>query len=123
VRLVFTEFAEIGSMQGVVRFLVENGLEIGVRQRSGPDRGEIVWKRPARTTVTCMLNSPVYAGVYVYGRRPLDHTVPRGARGGARRRTARRDGCPTWIEDGVRILSSDGRDQAVRLYFCWSGSR
>ncbi len=101
VRLVFSKFAEIGSIQGVVRFLVENGIEMGVRQRSGPDRGEIAWKRPARATVTCMLNSPIYAGVYVYGRRPLDHTVPRDARGGARRRTARREDYLAWIEDAL----------------------
>jgi DNA invertase Pin-like site-specific DNA recombinase len=101
VRLVFAKFAQIGSIQGVVRFLVENGIEMGVRRRSGPDKGEIVWKRPARATVTCMLNSPVYAGVYVYGRRPANHAAPRDGRGGARRRTARREDYQAWIEDAL----------------------
>ena len=49
VRLVFAKFAELGSVQGVVRFLVEHGIQLGIRARSGPDKGEIVWNaRPGR---------------------------------------------------------------------------
>lgn len=29
-------------------------------------------KRPARATITCMLHSPIYAGIYAYGRRRVD---------------------------------------------------
>ena len=103
VRLVFAKFAELGSVQGVVRFLVEHGIQLGVRARSGPDTGEIVWKRPARSTITGMINHPIYAGVYVYGRRPTDHTGVRtaGGRAGSRRRTARREECLAWIEDAL----------------------
>ena len=72
VRLVFAKFAEIGTVQGVMRYLVEQGIEIGIRMRSGPLKGEVVWKRPARATVTCMLHSPIYAGIYAYGRRRVD---------------------------------------------------
>ncbi len=100
VRLVFATFAELGSVQGVLRFLVENGIEMGVRARGGPDKGEVVWKRPARATITCMLNSPVYAGVYVYGRRPTDSTG-RGGRDKPPRRTARRQEYLAWIEDAL----------------------
>src|SRR5260370_17718395 len=63
VRLIFAKFTEIGSAQGVMRFLVEQGIEIGIRMRYGPDKGQVVWKRPARSPVTCMLNNPVYAGI------------------------------------------------------------
>jgi DNA invertase Pin-like site-specific DNA recombinase len=103
VRLVFAKFAELGSVQGVVRFLVEHGIQLGVRARSGPDKGEIVWKRPARATITGMINSPIYAGVYVYGRRLTDRRGVRAAHGRAwsRRRTARREECLAWIEDAL----------------------
>lgn len=77
VRLVFAKFSEIGSIQGVMRYLVEHGIEIGIRMRYGPDKGEILWKRPARSTVTCMLNNPIYAGIYAYGRRRVDPTRQR----------------------------------------------
>src|SRR5438477_88861 len=31
VRLVFAKFAEIGTVQGVMRYLVEQGIEVGIR--------------------------------------------------------------------------------------------
>ena len=65
-------FAELGSIQAVMRWLVEAGIEVGSRARTGPRKGEVVWRRPARATLTCMLNSPIYAGIYVYGRRRVD---------------------------------------------------
>jgi DNA invertase Pin-like site-specific DNA recombinase len=101
VRLIFAKFTELGSIQGVVRFLTENGIEMGIRARSGPDKGEVTWKRPARATITCMLNSPVYAGVYVYGRRQVNHAGTAAGRPGARTRTARREEYLAWIEDAV----------------------
>lgn len=77
VRLVFAKFTELGSVQGVMRWLVENGIEIGSRARTGPRRGEVVWRCPARATITCMLHNPVYAGIYAYGRRRVDPTRKR----------------------------------------------
>lgn len=74
VRLIFAKFTELGSIQGVTRYLVEHGIAVGKRLRSGPDKGTVVWIRPARATLTCMLNSPVYAGIYAYGRRRVDAT-------------------------------------------------
>ena len=119
VRLVFAKFAELGSVQGVVRFLVEHGIQLGIRARSGPDKGEIVWKRPARATITGMVNSPIYAGVYVYGRRLTDRTGVRAAdgRGGSRRRTARREEHLAWIEDALPAYISLAQHEAnlVRL--------
>jgi DNA invertase Pin-like site-specific DNA recombinase len=41
VRLVFAKFAEIGTVQGVMRYLVEQGIEMGIRMRSGPLKGEV----------------------------------------------------------------------------------
>lgn len=119
VRLVFAKFAELGSVQGVVRFLVEHGIQLGIRARSGPDKGEIVWKRPARATITGMVNSPIYAGVYVYGRRLTDRTGVRAADGpgGSRRRTARREEHLAWIEDALPAYISLAQHEAnlVRL--------
>src|SRR5512132_2752003 len=112
VRLVVAKFAELGSVQGVVRFLVEHGIQLGVRARSGPDKGEIVWKRPARATITGMINSPIYAGIYAYGRRPSDHTGVRGGRAGSRRRTARREECLAWIEGALPAYISLAQHEA-----------
>jgi hypothetical protein len=69
VRLVFTKFAELGTLHAVLRWLVEQGIELPIRLRRGPDKGELEWRRPNRMTLQCMLHSPVYAGIYAYGRR------------------------------------------------------
>jgi recombinase len=72
VRLVFGKFAELGTLHGVLRWLVDHGIQLGIRLRSGPDTGELVWRRPNRMTLQCMLHNPVYAGIYAYGRRRVD---------------------------------------------------
>ena len=72
VRLVFSKFAELGTLHGVLRWLVDHDVEVGMRLRSGPDKGELCWRRPNRMTLQNMLHSPVYAGIYAYGRRRVD---------------------------------------------------
>jgi DNA invertase Pin-like site-specific DNA recombinase/G:T/U-mismatch repair DNA glycosylase len=84
IRLVFAKFTELGTLHALLGWLVSHGIEIGGRQRVGPDRGELVWRRPNRTIVRNIIRSPVYAGVYAYGRR---HTEP--AVGGRRERAVK----------------------------------
>jgi DNA invertase Pin-like site-specific DNA recombinase len=72
VRLVFAKFAELITLHAVLRWLVDHGVELGVRLRGGPDKGELEWRRPNRMTLQCMLHSPVYAGIYAYGRRRVE---------------------------------------------------
>jgi DNA invertase Pin-like site-specific DNA recombinase len=72
VRLVFGKFAELGTLHGVLRWLVDHGIQLGMRLHAGPDKGELVWRRPNRMTLQNMLHNPVYAGIYAYGRRRVD---------------------------------------------------
>jgi DNA invertase Pin-like site-specific DNA recombinase len=72
VRLIFAKFAELTTLHAVLRYLVDHGIELGVRLRSGPDKGELEWRRPNRMTLQCLLHSPVYAGIYAYGRRRVE---------------------------------------------------
>ncbi|MFD5574377.1 recombinase family protein [Streptomyces cadmiisoli] len=72
VRLIFDVFAEKGTLNGVLRHLVDNGIELPMRARSGPDRGDLTWRRPTRATLQWILHSPIYAGIYAYGRRRTD---------------------------------------------------
>jgi Recombinase len=72
VRLIFARFAELGTLHAVLRWLVDHDVELGMRQRAGPDKGELVWRRPNRMTLQNMLHSPVYAGICAYGRRRVD---------------------------------------------------
>ena len=72
VRLVFDKFDELGTVSALLRYLVRNGIRLGVRPHFGPDKGELEWRRPNRTTLTFLLHHPIYAGAYSHGRRPTD---------------------------------------------------
>src|SRR5436309_5641357 len=72
VRLVFRTFEDLGTLGGLVRYLAQQQIQLGVRVREGPDKGELVWHRPNRATLQTMLKHPLYAGSYVYGRRQED---------------------------------------------------
>ena len=72
VALIFEQFQRCGTIHGVLRYLVEHDLKLPIRVRSGPDKGELRWTRPNRTTLQDMFNNPTYAGAYAYGRRPID---------------------------------------------------
>jgi Recombinase zinc beta ribbon domain/Recombinase len=72
VRLVFGTFARLGTLNGVLRYLVDHQVQLPVRAHSGPAKGEIEWRRPTRETLQIMLHNPVYAGYYAYGRRQVE---------------------------------------------------
>src|SRR5260221_14385342 len=72
VRFIFRKFEELGTLGGLVRYLAHHQIQLGVRVREGPGKGDLVWRRPNRATLQTMLKHPLYAGFYVYGRRQED---------------------------------------------------
>jgi len=72
VRLVFRLFDELGTVHGVLRFLVEHQVQIGMRERSGPGKGQVAWRAPHQQGLINMLRNPAYAGIYAYGRSRTD---------------------------------------------------
>jgi hypothetical protein len=72
VRFIFRKFEDLGTLGGLVRYLAQHPIQLGVRVREGPGKGELVWRRPNRATLQMMLKHPLYAGSYVYGRRQDD---------------------------------------------------
>jgi DNA invertase Pin-like site-specific DNA recombinase len=72
VRLVFATFSRLGTINGVLRYLVDQEIQLPVRVHGGPAKGEIEWRRPTRETLQIMLHNPVYAGYYAYGRRQVE---------------------------------------------------
>ena len=72
VHLIFRKFSELGTLHSVLRYLATHGVQIGVRQLSGPNKGELEWHRPNHTTLQGLLKNPSYAGAYAYGRRQID---------------------------------------------------
>lgn len=72
IRLIFRKFEELGTLNAVLRYLVEHKIQLGIRVRTLPSKGELEWHRPNRMTLQNLLKSPIYAGAYAYGRRRMD---------------------------------------------------
>ena len=72
VRLIFDQFDRLGSLHGVIRYLVRHGIRIGVRPHYGPNRGNLEWHHPTRAAVQSILTRPIYAGTYRHGYRRFD---------------------------------------------------
>ena len=66
---IFEFFVRTGSAGGVLRSMLDVGMQFGMRVTTGTDRGRLVWRRPNIATIRNMLAHPMYAGAYVYGRR------------------------------------------------------
>ena len=79
VRRIFEQFAELGTLGSVLRYLAQHDIRLGVRVREGPGKGTLVWRRPNRMTRQNLLKHPLYAGAYGYGRR---QAAPRRQRPG-----------------------------------------
>ena len=80
VRLVFDTFERLGTIGAVLALLADHGIGLGVRAHEGDERGELIWRRPSRVTLSNMLRNPAYAGVYAYGRSTLDPKRRRAGR-------------------------------------------
>lgn len=72
IELVFRQFSARGTINGVLQYLVDQGLRMPVRSVTGADKGELEWHRPSRVALSNLLHNPAYAGAYAYGRRRID---------------------------------------------------
>ena len=108
IALVFAQFARQTTVGGVLRYLVQHGIRLPYRSATGPTTGDLEWRRPTRCTLTNILQHPMYAGAYVYGRRPTDPRRKQPGRPGTGKRVApreewqvlRRDHYPAYISWG-----------------------
>ena len=76
IELLFAQFDTLGSLYGLFHYLVTHHIWLPIRARSGPQKGQLQWRRPSLATLAQVLHHPIYAGAYAYGRRPVD---PQGA--------------------------------------------
>lgn len=99
IRLIFRKFDELGSINAVLCYLVDNDIRLGIRPHWGPDRGTLQWRRPNRVTLTNLLHRPLYAGAYSWGLRPVDPRRKIPGRPSTGRRVARATECAVLIKD------------------------
>jgi DNA invertase Pin-like site-specific DNA recombinase len=84
IALVFRKFRELGSIRQTHRWFHEEQIELPVNKATA-GRWQLIWKPPTLSFVGDLLRNPIYAGAYVYGRRPSEVVVEDGK---ARKRQA-----------------------------------
>ena len=112
IRLVFALFERIRTVSGVLRYLVENDIKMPVRLAGGPGQGELQWRRPSRASLGDLFGNPIYAGVYVYGVRPIDRRRHKPGRPSSGRRPPRPENAEVFLPD--RLPAYIGWEQFER---------
>jgi len=77
IELLFKRFRELGSARQVHRWFHEERIDLPAN-KSIAGRFGLVWQPPTMSFVSDVLRNPLYAGAYVYGRRPIDVVVKAG---------------------------------------------
>jgi DNA invertase Pin-like site-specific DNA recombinase len=91
-RLIFRKCLELGSARQTLLWFIEQGLELPSR-RHGAGGWETTWKRPSYSAMLRILQSPVYAGFYAYGKTEVKVEF----RDGVSRKTMRRRPMDEWL--------------------------
>jgi DNA invertase Pin-like site-specific DNA recombinase len=65
--LVFIKFREYGTMRRVYKWFLDEEIELPVISNGRGER-RIEWKLPNNDTILRILDNPIYAGTYAYGR-------------------------------------------------------
>ena len=112
VRLVFDQFDRVQTVRGVLAYLARNGVRIPVRPHGGPNRGQLEWRRPNRTTLADLIRHPSYAGAYRYGYRQTDPRRKVPGKPSSGQVTRRPEECHVLIRDRVPAYITWDRFQA-----------
>jgi DNA invertase Pin-like site-specific DNA recombinase len=101
IRLIFALFQRFRTVGKVLRYLTQHDIRMPVRTRGGPSKGELEWHRANRASLHNLIGNPIYAGVYVYGLRPIDRRRQKPGRPGTGRRPPRPDEAEVFLRDRV----------------------
>lgn len=99
IEMVFDVFKRFGTLNAVLRYFIQNKIQMPRRERCGPSKGELRWVRPNRPTLSNLLRNPIYAGAYVYGRRPTDSKKKKPGRPSTGRTVAKPDDWEVLLKD------------------------
>jgi excisionase family DNA binding protein len=101
IRLVFDLFERFRTIGKVMLYLVEHDIRMPVRVQGGSRKGELEWHRANRASLQNLFANPIYAGAYVYGRRPTDRRRQKPNRPSTGRRSLRVEEADVFLPDRV----------------------
>jgi DNA invertase Pin-like site-specific DNA recombinase len=99
VRLILEQFAVLGSISALVRYLRQHRMQLPFRPAGGPERGKLQWHTPHRATLRQLVCNPAYAGAYTWGRFATDPRRARPGQRGSGRVCRKPDECAAFIRD------------------------
>lgn len=67
-QILFEQFTHLRSARAVQRYFYQHEINIPRLIQTGLDYGKLIWVKPTYQMIQQVLTSPVYAGVFVYGR-------------------------------------------------------
>lgn len=117
IALIFRTFRETWSIRQTFKWFHAQGIELPVtRKRDG--RVELVFQLPTHSFIGHALRNPIYAGAYVYGRRPMELTLvdgrPRKRHGRLRPPTEARVFIPDHHEGYIDWATYDEHQRMMR---------
>lgn len=98
---IFEQLARVGTIHAVLRSLVQHQIRVPQRVGFGPSKGELVWRRPTRTTLRKLRHHPIYPGASTYGRRPPDPKRKQPGRPSTGRLVAKPEDCQVLWPDRI----------------------
>jgi DNA invertase Pin-like site-specific DNA recombinase len=67
-QILFEQFIHLRSARAVQRYFYQHEIQMPRLIQQGLDYGKLIWVKPTYQMIQQVLTSPVYAGVFVYGR-------------------------------------------------------
>ena len=114
VSLIFDQFEHLGSINAVLCHLVRNRIEMPVRAIGGDPHGQLQWRRPNRQTLRNLLQHPIYAGAYTWGRRAVDPRRKIPGRPHTGRTVVAPEQCMVFLKDRCPAYITWDQHQAIR---------
>ena len=111
--LVFRRFDELQSLRQVMLWLLDKGIELPARAHGGTRR-EVSWTRPTYSRVRDIMENPVYAGAYAFGRSVMRTEVRDGRKHVVQRKIPRPEDWAILIRDVGEWLVQEGH--AIAAY-------
>ena len=99
VQMIFEQFEQLGSINALLSYLVRHAIRLPIRALSGPQRGQLEWRRPNRQTLRSLLHHPLYAGAYTWGHRAVDARRKIPGRPGTGRTVVAPEQCLVFLKD------------------------
>ncbi len=96
--MVFRKFGEIGSVRQTFLWFHTQGVELPVNKSLG-EGIKVIWQLPTHGFISDVLRNPVYAGAYVWGRRPIEKIFVEGKLRKRQGRSLRPEECRVFIRD------------------------